>query len=153
MKLSQGVNGTTGMKANNTKQLTPKQKRFIDNYLISLNATDAAIKAEYSEKTARAIGCELLTKPNIQSEIEKRIKKIEDKTEITVEYVLNGLNTLAKTAKNEGVRLRAFELLGKHLTLFTDKLDTNWNVKRLSDEEINNLLPEAIEILKNTLKK
>ena len=45
--------------------LEPRQERFVLEYLIDLNATQAAIRAGYSEKTARAIGCENLTKPDI----------------------------------------------------------------------------------------
>ena len=47
-------------------KLTPKQQAFCDYYIASGNATEAAIKAGYSEKTARVVGCENLTKPNIR---------------------------------------------------------------------------------------
>ena len=50
-------------------KLTPKQQRFIDEYLIDLNATQAAIRAGYSPRTARAIACENLAKPDIQEAI------------------------------------------------------------------------------------
>jgi len=136
-----------------SKLLTPKQKRFIDNYLISLNANDAAIKAGYKEKTARSMGCQLLTRINIREILDERIKSIEDKTEITVEYVLKGINDLAKNAKNESVRARAFELLGKHLAMFTDKVISSMNVKTLTDEELDSLVPEALEILKSHRKE
>ncbi len=49
--------------------LTPKQARFVEEYLIDLNATQAAIRAGYSAKTARAMGCENLTKPDIQAAV------------------------------------------------------------------------------------
>jgi len=145
-----------------SKLLTPKQKRFIDNYLISLNATDAAIKAGYKEKTARSIGCQLLTKLNIRETLDERIKSIEDKTEITVEYVLKGINDLAKNAKSEGARVKAFELLGKHLAMFTDKVNSTMNVKELTDAELEAMIyefieekhgTEAIEILKSRCKE
>lgn len=55
--------------------LTVKQQRFIEDYLIHGNATRAAVNAGYSEKTARIIGFENLTKPNIASEIERRLKE------------------------------------------------------------------------------
>ena len=51
--------------------LTPKQQRFVEEYLIDLNATQAAIRSGYSEKTARDIGCENLAKPNIAKAIKK----------------------------------------------------------------------------------
>ena len=50
------------------KKLTPKQQRFIDEYLVDLNATQAAIRAGYSAKTAYSIGIENLKKPEIQTE-------------------------------------------------------------------------------------
>lgn len=69
-------------------KLTPKQKRFVDEYLVSLNATQAAIRAGYSAKTARKIGQENLTKPDIQSCISERLTKLKESTEITQEKVL-----------------------------------------------------------------
>ena len=60
--------------------LRPRQQAFVDAYLQSWNATDAARKAGYSEKTARAIGCENLTKPDIRAEIERRISESALKT-------------------------------------------------------------------------
>lgn len=53
--------------------MTPKQKAFIDEYLIDFNATQAAIRAGYSEKTAYSIGHENLKKPEIESEIQRRV--------------------------------------------------------------------------------
>lgn len=71
--------------------LTKKQKLFVEEYLIDLNATQAAIRAGYSKKTAKDIGCENLAKPNIQSEIEKRMKARGQRTEITQDKVLQEL--------------------------------------------------------------
>lgn len=60
-------------------KLTPKQKAFVDEYLIDLNATQAAIRAGYSKKTARSQGQRLLTNVDIQQAIEKRMdEKKED---------------------------------------------------------------------------
>lgn len=69
-------------------RLTDKQKRFVKEYLVDLNATKAAIRAGYSQNTARAIGCENLTKLDIQLEIQKERERIAKKTEITQEKVL-----------------------------------------------------------------
>lgn len=68
--------------------LTDKQKRFADEYLIDLNATQAAIRAGYSEKTAKEIGYENLTKPHIHEYIQQRQKELSAKLEITQEQVL-----------------------------------------------------------------
>ena len=78
-------------------KLTPKQKAFVDEYLIDLNATQAAIRAGYSTKTARKIGQENLTKPDIQTEIQKRIKDRKKRTEITQDFVLNELYAIASS--------------------------------------------------------
>lgn len=71
--------------------LTPKQQRFVDEYLVDLNATQAAIRAGYSEKTARSVGSENLTKPDIAAAIAAAQAKLAEKTGITQERVLNEL--------------------------------------------------------------
>lgn len=76
-------------------KLTPKQKTFCNEYLIDLNATQAAIRAGYSVKTANRIGNENLSKLDIQNRINELIKKRESRTEITQDRVLNELAKLA----------------------------------------------------------
>lgn len=71
--------------------LTPKQQRFVEEYLIDLNATQAAIRAGYSEKTAKSIGQENLTKPDIQKAIEEAQSKRTEQTQIDAAYVLKRL--------------------------------------------------------------
>ncbi|HAA07674.1 MAG TPA: terminase small subunit [Acinetobacter schindleri] len=71
--------------------LTPKQQRFVEEYLIDLNATQAAIRAGYSEKTAKSIGQENLTKPDIQKAIEEAQNKRTEQTQIDAAYVLRRL--------------------------------------------------------------
>lgn len=68
--------------------LTEKQKRFVDEYLVDLNATQAALRAGYSEKTAYSIGQENLKKPEIQLRLQERQKAREGRTEITQDKVL-----------------------------------------------------------------
>ena len=120
-----------------TKGLTQKQRRFIDEYIISGNATQAAIKAGYSKKTARKIGQENLTKPDIKAEIDKRnaeirSEKTADMTEV-MEYltsVMRGEQT-ESVATSKGVcsgvevsakdRIKAAELIGKRNGAWTDK--------------------------------
>jgi len=106
--------------------LTAKQERFIQEYMIDLNATQAAIRAGYSPKTAEVIGYENLRKPQLNLAIEKAMKDRANKTGITAEYVLNGIKAIAD---REGIResdtLKAYELLGKHLKLFTEKTEVS----------------------------
>ncbi len=68
--------------------LTPKQQRFVDEYLVDLNATAAAKRAGYSEKTAYSMGQRLLKKVEIQKAVQDRQAELKDKLEITQERVL-----------------------------------------------------------------
>lgn len=68
--------------------LTPKQKAFADNYIISGNATEAAKKAGYSDKTARQMGAENLSKPYIMEYIQERTAPAEQKRIATGDEVL-----------------------------------------------------------------
>ena len=128
------------------KKMTNKQKRFCDEYLIDLNATQAAIRAGYSKKTARAIGQENLTKPVIKEYIQERMKKKEEEliadsdevmryltsvlrgqsqSEVVVVESTGDFMSQARTmqkAPDEKERLKAAELLGKAHMLFTDKV-------------------------------
>lgn len=70
------------------KKLTPKQDRFVDEYLIDLNATQAAIRAGYSKRTAAVIGCQFLIKFNIQQTIQRRKDELKENTQINQEWVL-----------------------------------------------------------------
>lgn len=120
--------------------LTNKQKMFVREYLIDLNATQAAIRAGYSEKTAKEIGCENLSKPNIQQAIQEAMDNRAEKVNITAEDILNDiLDTRATCQGNMAYtdaqgerridpaavngRNKTNELLGKHLKLFTDKVE------------------------------
>lgn len=68
--------------------LTPKMKMFCEEYIVDLNATQAAIRAGYSEKTAKSIGQENLTKPDIQEYIQQLMNERSKRTEITADRVL-----------------------------------------------------------------
>jgi phage terminase small subunit len=106
--------------------LTAKQQRFVEEYLVDLNATQAAIRAEYSEKTARQQGQHLLTNIDIQEAIQRGKKELSEKTKITQERVINELAKVAfaDAADNPTAdlrytnKLRALEMLAKHLGLF-----------------------------------
>lgn len=121
--------------------LTPKQRRFVDEYLVDLNATQAAIRAGYSAKTARQIGTENLAKPSISAAITKAEAARSERIEVTQDWVLarlienaersmqhekvfNSLGQPTGEYRYEGsVANRALELLGKHLAMFTDRVE------------------------------
>lgn len=75
--------------------LPAKQKRFVMEYLVDLNATQAAIRAGYSAKTATVQGPRLLGKVRIQQEIEKGQKKIAERAGITIDELINGYKEIA----------------------------------------------------------
>lgn len=153
-------------------KLTEKQKRFVQEYLVDLNATAAAKRAGYSEKTADRIGPELLGKTCVSAAIQEAIKNRQKRTEITQDRVLaelaaiafanganyatincnglvrhvptNELNTEQKKAIaciKEGQygaevkqydKLKALELLGRHLGMFESHATT-------TEQEENNI--------------
>jgi len=124
-----------------TKKLTAKQKAFCDEYLIDLNATQAAIRAGYSKKTANRIASQNLSKAIIIEKLAKLKEKRSKRTEIDAELVLNGIaqviedakamkeTEFGKTMTNHAAALKGYELLGKHLAMFTDKVAHEGEVK------------------------
>ena len=145
-----------------------KQKRFCAEYLVDLNATQAAIRAGYSPASAGSIGYELLKKPDIRARIDKGIAEQERRTGINADRVLRELGRIAFVSApdlvnmddatlKEGAsaddlaaiasvkvktiqgpmgdgfereirladKLKAMELIGKHLGMFTDKVELN----------------------------
>ncbi len=107
--------------------MTPKQKRFVAEYLIDLNATQAAIRAGYSEKTAYSIGQENLKKPEVAEAVIAAQAERSERTEITQDYVLTSIRETMEQRKGTGEHsnpnavLKGAELLGRHLAMFTDK--------------------------------
>ena len=76
-------------------RLTPKQIRFVDEYLVDFNATQAAIRAGYKAKTAHVMGAENLRKPKIAEEIARRQKDLQRRTEVTQDRVVKELARIA----------------------------------------------------------
>ena len=108
--------------------LTPKQSRFVEEYLVDMNATQAAIRAGYSKKTARQIGDENLSKPVIQKALTEAIQVRSERTQVTQDYVLKRL-ILEAEREEEGsshsARISALNLLGKHLAMFTERVESD----------------------------
>ena len=84
-------------------KLTLKQKKFADEYIISGNATQAAIKAGYKEKTAYKTGAENLRKPQIKSYIDERMKEIESKKTATHQEVIEYLTSVMRGEHKEEI--------------------------------------------------
>ena len=77
------------------RALTPKQKLFVKEYLVDLNATQAAIRAGYSEKTAYRIGANLIQKSSVSIAIQKALARREKRTEVTSDMVVRELARIA----------------------------------------------------------
>lgn len=123
--------------------MTPKQQKFCDEYLISGNATDAAIKAGYSPKTAKQTGSENLSKPDLKQYIDAELEKLHSAKIADAQEVLEYLTSIMRGKHTEQVlklvgdgiqsvtdidvaakeRIKAAELIGKRYALFSDKMD------------------------------
>lgn len=127
--------------------MTDKQKRFCEEYLIDCNGTQAAIRAGYSEQTAKQIASENLAKPDLQNYITELMEDRRKATIASAEEVLEYLTSVVRgtsrshyivvEGKGEGVseasvmekapaendRLKAAELLGKRYAMFTQKVE------------------------------
>lgn len=110
--------------------LTAKQTRFIDEYMIDLNATQAAIRAGYSANTASETGYENLRKPQIAAEIEKRQQKHAEKAEMTVEWVLQQYRDIIMGTKelDPNVARGALDSVAKHLGMFKERIEHSGNI-------------------------
>lgn len=128
-------------------KMTEKQKRFCDEYLIDLNATQASIRAGYSKRTAHKIGTENLQKPAIREYIDNRLKEKESQLIATQDEVLRYLTSVMRgesssevvvvegegqgfssarrimKSPDEKERLKAGELLGKYYGLNITKVE------------------------------
>lgn len=144
-------------------KLTIKQQAFADYYIELGNATEAAIKAGYSKKTARVIGQENLLKPALKQYIDEKMKEIESSRIAKAEEVLEYLTRALRDEELEQVvvmknigdfmteaeivekklsakdRIKAAELLGKRYALFTEKVDLEGNVGVTIIDDIGSL--------------
>ena len=105
--------------------LNEKQKRFCEEYVKDYNGAQAAIRAGYSAKTARVIASEHLTKPNIQSYVQELQEELRKQSKAEVHVILEKLMQEATNyVDNPGsTRVQALGLLGKHLGMFTEKVE------------------------------
>ena len=123
--------------------MTARQRKFCDEYLISGNATDAAIKAGYSPKTAKQTGSENLAKPDLRAYIDEQLEKLHSAkiadaeevmkyltsvmrgqhTEQVLKLVGDGIQTVTDIDVSAKERIKAAELIGKRYALFSDKMD------------------------------
>lgn len=124
-----------------TKKLTNKQALFVKEYVVDLNGTQAATRAGFSAKTANEQASRMLANVHIRSAVQKAMDDRAKRTDITADYVLTTIRETierckqAEPAKDKAGKptgefqfdasnvLRGTELLGKHLKLWTDKVE------------------------------
>jgi phage terminase small subunit len=104
-------------------KLTDKQTRFIEEYLVDLNATAAVLRAGYVTTNPNRIATDLLRHPLVKRELDKMRDERRERMEATVDYVVNKLiNIIEKTEEaNPNAALRGLELVGKHLGMYKDR--------------------------------
>lgn len=133
------------------RKLTVKQRKFADNYIKSGNATQSAIKAGYSKKTANVIGSENLAKPYIASYIDNKLDEISNTKIASAEEVLEYLTRVMRGEEKEQEAIyntrsgqvelvekeaamrektKAAELMGKKHTLFVDRKEIDVSIDR-----------------------
>lgn len=135
------------------KKLTPKQQAFCDYYIELGNATEAAIKAGYSKKTAKVIGNENLSKLYLKAYIEERLKELSDKRIAKGEEVLQYLTKVMRGDEKDQFgldaslqdRTKAAELLGKRYRLFVDKVEATVDATVNSTAKLDSLIEQLDE--------
>lgn len=123
------------------KKLTPKQERFCDEYLIDLNATQAAIRAGYSKRTAQEQSSRLLSKAIVSERIEVLKLERSEKTKIDAAWVLLEAEDLYKACREVDDLTTAkstLDLIGKHVSVqaFKEVKDLNFNLGDMTDEQL-----------------
>lgn len=127
---------------NDYNKLTEKQKRFIDYYIETANATESAKRAGYSSKTAKNIGAENLTKLNYF--IQERLQQLEDSRIASQEEVLQYLTKVMRGEEKDQFgldaslqdRTKCAELLGKRYGTFKEKVDVGGSVPVVIKDDI-----------------
>lgn len=123
--------------------MNARQKRFCDEYLIDCNATQAAIRAGYSPKTAKVTGAKMLTNANLKAYIDEQLERIHNEktadaqevleyltavmrgqhTEQTLQLIGDGVQKIADIDVSAKERLKAAELIGKRYGMFKDNVN------------------------------
>lgn len=136
-------------------KLTIKQKKFVEEYIISGNATEAALKAGYSKKTSYSIGNENLKKPEIIAALRAKEEELKSKKIASQEEVLEYLTSILRGEQEEKTligtgkgtqritnievsakdRIKAAELLGKRYGTWTDKIDIEGDVNIVLEDD------------------
>ena len=135
------------------RKLTDKQMAFCIWYVsaaVNMNGTEAARRAGYkgNANTLSTVAVENLLKPAIIAEVDKRMAKAMSGADVTVEYVLRRINILGEKAlqlEQMSPAVRCAELLGKYLSMWTDKIEHVVDYEDMSTEDLVRLLKIVTE--------
>lgn len=125
--------------------LRPKQQRFVEEYMLDLNATQAAARAGYSRHTAKVQGSHLLSVPAIKVAIAERQARAAATAELTEAWVITGIKeTYAKAVAAEqfNAASRCLDLAARHLGMLHDKVEVTLPVEE-RENRLARLLSEA----------
>lgn len=126
-------------------KLTPRQRAFVEAYLVSLNAADAARQAGYSPKTANREGSRLLSNVDVQAAIAAAQAERSRRTEVTQDWVLGALRAEASDrgeGSSHSARVSALSQLGKHLGMFVERVKVEGGLQLRIVEEIVDADPD-----------
>lgn len=135
-------------------KLTPKQQRFCDEYLIDLNATQAAIRAGYAENRASEQAYQLLQKTTVQKYIQKRKADRVERTEVTQDFVIRELLAMASVNATDYARIveknATADIKGKVVQLFDADGNpvTYRTVEPVLTEELTDIQKKALAVIK-----
>lgn len=139
--------------------LTPKQERFVEQYIVDLNATQAAIRAGYSPHTARQQGDRLLTNVDVSAAVAAKQAKRSEATGITAAWALERLKREAEfdgEGSSHSARVSALGLAMKHLGMLTEDAphpDRQLvDMKALSDDALDRILAAVAPLLAPELR-
>jgi hypothetical protein len=105
-----------------TQTLTNKQQRFVEEYLVDLNATQAAVRAGYSEASAYAIGHTTLKNIEVAAAVQRGQAARSGEVRVAAADVLRELWLIATTSTSDRTRVAALAWVGKHLGMFTQNI-------------------------------
>ncbi len=139
--------------------MTPKQQRFVTEYLVDLNATQAAIRAGYARSGASVEGVRLLANAKVAAAVAAGQAKRAKRTEIDADYVLTAIKDTIEQYRgggegsNPNAVLKGAELLGRHLAMFTDKVvaDVNHGLQEMTDDALEAYTRRLAEKVGGTL--
>ena len=137
-------------------KLTEKQKRFADYYIETANATESAIKAGYSKRTAKEIGCQNLTKLNVKEYIACRNKEIESTRIADIKEVKEfWTNTMRNKNLDLRDRLKASEYIAKTNGAFLERIEHSGELKQNINvkHDLSKLSVEELKVLETIIVK